>query len=92
MDKSWRDLGTELNASWDLECLRYYHSFLPFYETSEMPIMSGINHFKVGVRGARLMEPASIISMAAKMPNLEHINWVVCDNEKRDLQLAKSNR
>jgi len=92
MDASEGRRYVSLYNSSDLQGLRYLPSFLRLFNASDLPVLSRIKDFRAGVYRYRQMEPARIVSMAAHMPNLEHINWVVPDSDKRDLQLAQDIR
>lgn len=68
---------------------RYEHSFLKLLRADELPPISRISTF---ISYYRRIEGASLARMGAKMPNLETVEWLVNDKEKRHPELRQIHR
>ena len=76
----------------DLSEHRYEHSFVQLLESPSLPTLSQVSSFRVCAHYPRRVEPRSAVLLASKLKNLECINWILSDNEKKDPHLHQQNR
>ncbi|KAL8793235.1 MAG: hypothetical protein Q9195_004171 [Heterodermia aff. obscurata] len=92
MDKFHRDeeklqedeTQVELGKRYDLWEHRYEHSILKLLDHPELPVLSIVSAFVLGLMADRYVEPRSAILMAAKCPRLLSVDIGVYDDEKKD--------
>ncbi|RMY40054.1 hypothetical protein D0865_12661 [Hortaea werneckii] len=71
------------NALGDLYEHRYEHSYLRLLDPRQLPIIRRIHSFHAFVNKFRYVEPATIVHMSRKMPNLQNNHWKFFDAEQK---------
>ncbi|RMX73439.1 hypothetical protein D0869_13604 [Hortaea werneckii] len=71
------------NALGDLYEHRYEHSYLRLLDPRQLPIIRRIHSFHAFVNEFRYVEPATIVHMSRKMPNLQNNHWKFFDGEQK---------
>ena len=72
---------------------RYERSFLRIFNYEGLPAVSRISRFHVKqLCDQRRIEGATLVRIAAKLPNLETIVWAVNDNEKHNPLVRQNHR
>lgn len=76
----------------DLFYARYESSLLQLQSFEDIEEVPQVSRFDIGMGERRRIEPRSMALIAGRFPNLESIDWEVCDNEKRDPNLRQQIR
>jgi len=76
-------LQVSLGRRHDLFLKRYKHTFIKVLNIQDLPTLNRVTHFYAYTVNGRFYDAASYAALAAKLPNVENIQWSFEDDEKR---------